>query len=183
VATATACSDLGFPGEPTVPTSDLLVLPFVAGTPVPTVTSFVVRNDQATVRRVLHPDQFNTLFVELSFPTGSLATLNGNPLGAGDSVTITVQPSAGSYEFILSPSGLEFASGAEPTARLLIAYGNLAAGVGRYPSQAEYAAALSVWLEVTPGRWQRLAPAGQAGLDEVGARLGDAGAFAVAAPR
>lgn len=165
-------------------TADLVMLPLAPSAPAPAPTTFVVRNATGTVRRVLHPDPFNTLFVELSFPAGSLASLGGVPLLANDSVTVTVTPLSGLYGFTLSPAQLVFARGSEPTARLVYAeYGDLAAGAGSYASPSEFAAALDLWFEIGVDRWRRTAGSGPAGLDAVAGRLAEAGTFVVAAPR
>ena len=86
-----------------------LPLAFQTTAPAPITTSFVVANDRPTVRQVLHPDAFNTPYVVLTFPGGSLASLDGTSLGPGDSVTIVIRPEVGLYGFTLSPRGLTFA--------------------------------------------------------------------------
>ena len=135
---------------------------------------------------MLHPDAFNTPYVVLTFPRGSLASLDGTSLGAGDSVTIVIQPGVGLYGFTLSPQGLAFAAADLPSARVSYGqYGDLsvAGQSSAYDSPLDYAAALGLWFEVSPGRWRPVAGSGTSGLDAVEGSLGEPGTYWVAAPR
>ncbi len=186
LAGVTACGDLTTPGERTLPTAELLPLALQTTAPAPITTSFVVANDRPTVRQVLHPDAFNTPYVVLTFPGGSLASLDGTSLGAGDSVTIVIRPEVGLYGFTLSPQGLTFAAADLPSARVSYGqYGDLsvAGQSSAYDSPLDYAGALSLWFEISPGRWLRVAGSGTSGLDAVEGSLGEPGTYWVAAPR
>lgn len=169
------------PGNPTVPTADLVVLALDAAAPAPGSTTFFVPNGRSTVRTLRHPDQFNTLYLELRFPAGALAALNGQPLAPDDSVEVTVQPLVGGYGFTLSPSGLSF-SGNLPTA--LFSFGRYAdptAGTAAFPDRETYLTALDIWRELSVDRWAIAGGSGPAGIDEVRATLDAPGRFRLAA--
>lgn len=167
-------------------TADLLILPLKAEAPAPAAASFFVPNGRGIVRQLIHGDGFNTLYLRLEFPSGSLASVNGEPVAATDSVRVTLDPRAGAYGMTLSPAGLAFRSGAFPSATFSFArYGDASAAQGstRYASAVEYAAALELWEEISPGRWRRVRPSGTTGADAVRGSLAAGGSFVVAAPR
>lgn len=177
-----ACVDVTSPGNTTVATSDLVVLALDPAAPTPPAASFYVGNAGSTVRTLRHADAFNTLYLELRFAAGGLVSLNGQPLGAGDSVLVTVTPLAGGYGFTLAPAGLVFASGAAPTA--LFSFGRYAdAGVadGIFASRDAFVAALDVWAEVGVERWSVAAGSGSAGIDEIRATVAAPGRYWLAA--
>jgi hypothetical protein len=133
------------------------------------------------VRTLRHPDQFNTLYLELRFPAGALASLNGQLLAAEDSVEVTVQALPGGYGFTLSPSGLVF-SDSPPTA--LFSFGRYAdpsAALAVFPDREAYLAALDIWSEVGVDRWATARGSGPAGIDEVRATAEAPGRFRLAA--
>lgn len=143
-------------------------------------------NSRATVRQLVHDDGFNTLYVRLEFPSGSLAALAGESLGPNDSVRVTVAPRSGAYGITLSPSGLEFVSGRTPSATFAFATyadASVADQSGRYAGRLDYLDALTIWEEVSPDLWARVAGSGSTGTDEVGGALAAPGMFVVAAPR
>ncbi len=182
---AAACGDLGPVDDPTLSTRELLVLPTQAGAPAVSQSSFFVPNNATTVRRLLHADAFNTLYLELRFPNGSLRSLNDQPVAADDSVAVTVQPRSGAYGLVLSPNGMEFTS-ARPAATFSFAlYGDLAVAdnSATYASRSEYANALALWFEITPGRWRRVIGSGFDGGDAVAGAVAEPGTYVVAAPR
>ena len=183
----TACEDVLAPLE-SVPLSDLLILALQSGAPAAPTDSRWIRAGEPTTQVISlqHADDFNTLFAEVRFPSGSLRALNGTPLTSSDSVLVTVQPMAGRYGVTLSPSGLEFSGTAAPTVRF--AYGRygdftVADGSPTYADPTDYAAALDVWREATLSRWQVAAASGPTGTDAIGASVGAPGGFLVAAPR
>lgn len=184
-ALAAACVDLTIPGDRVLDGADLLPLPQMAAAPAPASVSFYVSNARSELRRVLHPDAFNSLYLQVEFPASALASLNGTPLGPGDSVLVTLTPEPGAYGVSLDPAGLEFASGRGPTATFVYAaYGDLsvADGSASYASRAAYAAALGIWEDVGPDRWQEVAGSSP-GNETVTARLPSPGTYRVAAPR
>lgn len=181
LAAGLACADIGLPGDATVPTADLVVLDLQTTAPAPAAATFTVPNDRATVQTIRHPDPFNTLYLELRFPAGALQALNGAPLGAGDSVEVTVQPLAGGYGFTLSPSGLTF-TGSAPTALLSFGrYADASAGAAAFGDTDAYLAALELWTEVGLGRWAVARGSGPAGVDEVRASMDAPGSYLLAA--
>jgi hypothetical protein len=182
---AVACGDLGPVEDATLSTQELLVLPTQAGTPAVSQSSFFVPNNATTVRRLLHADASNTFYLELRFPSGSLRSMNDQPVAADDSVLVTAQPRSGAYGLVLSPSGMEFTS-ARPAATFSFArYGDLsvADGSATYASRSEYADALALWFEITPGRWRRVSGSAFDGADAVTGPIAEPGTYVVAAPR
>jgi hypothetical protein len=180
------CSDLTVPGEIVLSTDELLILPFRAGTPQPESVSFWVHNSRQKVQLLVHPDQFLSPYMEMTFPVGSLASLNGATLLDGDSVFVTVSPWNGSYGFTLSPDGLEFRLDATPTAKFqFAAYANasVADQSSKYESPTEYAAALDIWREVTVAAWQVARNSTATAADAVSAKMETAGEYTLAAPR
>jgi hypothetical protein len=172
-AAVIGCGDITTPGG-TVATADLLILPVQSTAPAPPTISFYVRNGAATARSITHPDQFNTPFVRLEFPSGCLASLNDQPLGPDDSVQVTVRPRSGAYGLDLSPSGLEFVSGREPTVTFSYGvYADLAAADNEpsFADRATFEAALEVWREATVDQWQIAVGSGSPGLDQASARM------------
>jgi hypothetical protein len=186
VIAAAACQDVSFPGTTTVTGSDLLVLGLASSAQPPAAQTFWVSNGAALVRTLRHPDSQNTLYLQLSFPAGSLESLNGQPLATDDSVQVTVEPLAGGYGFTLSPGGLAFSSQNAPVA--LFSFGryadaSVADGDPAFPTVTDYLDALEIWQEVGVDRWQ-VAPASQAaGADEVRCTADAPGRYRLAARR
>lgn len=186
LAALAACGDLALPGLDTLATADLVILRVQSAAPQPHPLTFYVSNARRTTRRLVHPDGFNTLYVELDFPSGSLASVGGTALGPNDSVQVRVDPRPGEYGLTLSPSGLAFVAGREPTALFgfaTYADASVADPSTRYASRLAYLDALTLWEEVSPGLWRRVAGSGTAGTDAVRGRVSAAGRVVVAAPR
>lgn len=174
--------DVELPDDQTVPTADLLVLGLQGSAPTPQLATFYVPNDRLTVRTIRHPDAFNTLYLELRFPAGALASLNGTTVAAHDSVAVTVQPLAGGYGFTLSPSGLAFTDAGAPSALLSFArYADPSTGAAAFGDTDGYLAALELWAEVGLDRWAVARGSGPAGVDEVRASVEAPGSFLLAA--
>jgi hypothetical protein len=180
----TACENINFPSGGTLGTDELLILPLSASAPQPPGVSFYVSNAHATTRSLIHNDGFNTLFAQLSFPRGSLARLNGVPLGAADSVLVDVTADAGVYGIHLAPDGLEFTTSGGPTLTLsYVRYGDLTVAAGsRYSDAAAYASALATWFETSSDTWSQAGTGGTVGSD-VSAVLSQPGHYVAAAPR
>jgi hypothetical protein len=186
LAGAIACEDVGPPGDVTVPTSDLVILPLAANAPVPFPLTFYAYNGKPTVQHLDHPDQFNTVYLELQFPAGCLSSLNGTALSITDSLLVTVQPRADGYGFTLSPSGLVFTLGNTPS--VTFSFGryadpSVADTIPGFADRQAYLAALDVWQEVTVGRWRTARGSSVAGVDEVAAAVDAPGEFVLAAQR
>jgi len=166
--------------------ADLLVLSQQANAPAPATQSFWIANSRSSAERFNHPDTFNTLYLELSFPANSMISRGGVPLTDDDSVYVTVDPRPGSYGFTLSPSDIVFSSNASPTATFSVSvYGDasVANTSTRYTSNAEFVAALDIWREVSVDRWQ-IAPGSRSpGIDTFIANVESSGQFVLAAPR
>lgn len=162
------------------------MLPQQSGTPTVAAATFYAVNSRTVSRTLRHSDGAATLFADVRFPAGSLASLDGAPIGAGDSVRMTVTPDADTYGITLSPAGLAFAAGARPTVTLsYVRYGDLEAGLDspRYPDVLSYATALDVWREVSVDRWAVAVGSGGTGSDAVTASLSGGGRYVAAAPR
>ncbi len=174
------------PSDTLLSTAELLVLPQTAGAPAPVAKGFWVFNTRPTAHRLQHNDSFNTLYLELQFPIGTLASLNGTPLEANDSAFVTVDPLAGAYGFTISPSGLAFRTDNTPTATFSFAFygdASIADGSEKYASPIGYFAALDIWREVTVDRWRVAGGSNPAGTDAVEAAVEATGDYVLAAPR
>jgi len=181
-----SCSDLTTPPVNVFGIADLQVLAQQANAPAPPSESFWVSNSRQTIVRLNHPDNFNTLFLELSFPSGCMTSLDGAALSDTDSVEVTVDPRAAEYGFVLSPSSIQFSSGAAPTATFSFSvYADASAGdnSATYASRTEYVAALDIWRETSVDEWQVAPNSGTSGVDAVTASLERSGRFVLAAPR
>ncbi|UCG85310.1 MAG: hypothetical protein JSW71_15425 [Gemmatimonadota bacterium] len=180
------CSDLTMPGDTLLGTDELLILAMQAEAPQPLSTSFWVYNSRQTVQRLSHPDAQLIPFLELTFPGGCLASLNGNPLAGNDSALVTVDPWHRQYGFTLSPPGLSFNASSPLTAKFFFGFyadASVADQSGKYVSQREYAAALEIWHEITVAQWQTAKGSGPAGIDAVAATVAATGDYVLAAPR
>lgn len=179
---AAACVDVTLPNDTTVATADLVVLPLDAAAPPVQAASFYVTNAGAAVRTLRHADAFNTLYLELRFAAGGLASLDGQPIGPDDSVLVSVTPLAGAYGFTLGPAGLGFTPGSRPTALLSFGrYGDPGIADGLFASREAYVAALDIWAEVGVERWSVARNSASTGIDEVRATLEAPGRFRLAA--
>jgi hypothetical protein len=180
------CSDLTVPSDSLLGTDNLLILAMRADAPRPASVSFWVYNSRQTVRRLVHPGAELIPFLELTFPAGSLARLDGDPLVDDDSALVTVDPWPGHYGITLSPSGLSFNAGVAPTAKFFFGFfadATVADQSSRYATSAEYAAALEIWHEITLAQWQVAEDSGPAGIDAISATTGTTGEYVLAAPK
>lgn len=182
----TACSDLTIPSAEIVGIADLLILPQQQNAPQPAPASFWVSNSRQTVRRINHPDNFNTLYLEMFFPVGSMTSLDGSPLSNTDSLYITVDPRPGAYGFTVSPAGITFASNAAPEATFsfsVYADASVANTSPTYANSAGFIAALQIWREATVDEWRVASGSRLDGVDAVSANLQSSGRFLLAARR
>jgi hypothetical protein len=180
------CSDITGPTGGLLGTDDLLILAMQDEAPQPVSASFWVYNSRQVVRRLVHPDAQLIPFLELTFPAGSLAELNGSPLANNDSTLVTVHPWPGQYGITLSPSGLSFTASAAPTAKFFFGFyadATVADQSSRYATYAEYAAALEIWRETTLALWRVAENSGSAGIDAVSARTVATAEYVLAAPK
>ena len=182
----TACADLTEPADVLLRTDDLLILPMQAGAPEPASVSFWVHNDRSTTQRLVHPDAVSAPYLELSFPAGSVLSLNGVPLGATDSALVSVDARPGHYGFTISPPGLEFQQTAAPTVKIWYGWyadASVADQSDKYDSASEYAAALEIWWETTVDLWRVSAGSRPDGTDRTAATVEETGQYVLAAPR
>lgn len=180
-----ACSDLALPSDDLLTIADLLVLDQQANAPAPASRSFWVSNSRSSVERINHPDAFNTLYLELTFPAHSLVSLGGSLLTDEDSVYVTVDPRSVTYGFILSPADIVFSSNASPSATISFSvYGDASSGGASqtYTSNADFVAALDIWREVSVDRWQVAPGSRSPGIDSFIANVEASGQFVLAAP-
>ena len=180
-----ACSDLALPSDGLLTIANLLVLDQQANAPTPASRSFWVSNSRSSVERINHPDAFNTLYLELTFPAHSLVSLDGSLLTDNDSVYVTVDPRSGTYGFILSPADIVFSSNATPSATFSFSvYGDASSGGASqtYTSNANFVAALDIWREVSVDRWQVAPGSRSPGIDSFIANVKASGQFILAAP-
>jgi len=177
-----ACVDVTVPNDTPVTTGDLVVLGLDPGAPAPTGASFWVTNAGATVRTIRHPDAFNTLYLELRFAAGGLASLGGQPLGPDDSAMVTVTPLSGRYGFTLGPAGLAFTTSAAPTA--LFSFGRYAdpsVANGLFATPDAFIQALDIWRETGSDEWSVARGSAGAGIDEIRATVDGPGRYWLAA--
>jgi hypothetical protein len=166
--------------------SDLAVLVMQQGTPAPASIQFYVANNRVTTRTLVHPDQFNQTFAQVSFPSGSLATIGGAPAASSDSVLVTVQPEPGTYGLTIAASGVTFSSANAPTVSFFYGrYGDFVTSRtgSRYTSATQLAAALEVWREQALDRYSATQGAAVSGPDAIAGRLPSTGNYLVAAPK
>lgn len=182
----TGCGDVTTPGTEVLSTEELLILPFQSAAPEPQQQSSYIVNSRTTVHPIVHPDPFSTRFLEVRFPSGCIVALGGQAVGDSDSVQVTIGPRAGTYGFTLTPEDMILTSTCGATAALFFArYGDLsvADGSSTYLDRAAFAAALDLWLEVSPNRWRVVSGSAGSGSDAVEGAIEQAGSFVVAAPR
>jgi hypothetical protein len=161
-----------------------VILPLSSTAPAPAGLSFYVSNAHTTTRSLIHPDGFNTLFAQLSVPAGALASLDGTPLGANDSVRVTLTVDPGIYGVRIAPAGLAFAGSVAPTLTLsYVRYADFSViASSGYADASAYESALGIWDETSADTWLPLGGRGAAGSD-VSATLSQTGHFVAAAPR
>ncbi|UCD23285.1 MAG: hypothetical protein JSW51_09530 [Gemmatimonadota bacterium] len=180
------CSDLTEPVDTLLSTADLLILPLQAGAPDPGSASFWVNNAQRSTHRLIHADAVNNPYLEVTFPVGSLLSLNGVSLGSSDSVLVTVDSRSGQYGFNISPNGLAFRDDSAPTVRFFFAWyadASIADASDKYQTPSDYAEALDIWWETTVDLWRVAAGSRPDGTDIFAATVDAAGDYVLAAPR
>ncbi len=186
LAWATACESVTDPRIVTLATAELLILGAQATAPsVATLSVYVVNSRPITVR-LLHADQFNTQYVEVRFPTGSVESVNGLIVGPQDSVLVDIDARDSQYGMTISSGTLVFSAGNLPRATFTYAvYGDrsVADGSTTYASRDSYSAALDIWEQVSVDQWQQATNSSTPGSDEVSGSLTAGGLFVVAAPR
>ncbi len=96
-ALAAGCGDVLDPEAQVLAVSELLILSQQPTAPPPPTATFHVLNSKITARSIVHDDEFNTPFLTVEFPTSCLASVDGQTLGQGDSVLVTIRPAAGQY--------------------------------------------------------------------------------------
>ena len=168
-----------------VRTSDLIILPLQAGAPNVLSETFAVPVDRAAEHLIRHDDGVGTVFLDISFPSGSITGGPGGPVAGGDSVNVTVQAVAGSYRFSIGPSALELDPRNAPSVTVSFArYSDFGVVSGSsYASEDAFAGALAIWYETTPGFWTMARGSRASGTDEVTAFVDRPGNYLLAAPR
>ncbi len=185
LATA-ACGDVMAPETQTLSTEELLILAQPPDGPRPTTESFDVVNSRTVVHVMVHPDEFNTRYLEVRVPAGCVDRVAGEELGDQDSVLVTIQPRSAAYGFRLTPDDVTLTDTCGATATLFYGrYGDLsvADGSSTYLDRAAFAAALDLWREITPNKWQVVPGSAATGSDGVVGTLEQPGVFVLAAPR
>jgi hypothetical protein len=148
-----AGSDVG--GPTGTPRDALLVLPRTDTAPPP-ARVFAVRNDRLETFRIEHGDAAGTLFAEFRFTPRSIVRANGLLVCDTCTVLVTVTPLPGLYGFTVGPTHLVFNAAGSPTVSVFYGtYGDLSVhdSSARYPTAADYSAALAVWYERSGGQW------------------------------
>ncbi|MSR06366.1 MAG: hypothetical protein EXR93_04745 [Gemmatimonadetes bacterium] len=168
--------------------SDLVLLLMQSNAPQPPSASMYAVNSRVATRTISHPDAANTPFAQVSFPAGSITTLNGTRAATTDSVLIGLAPETGAYGLAISLSGATLSSTNPPTVTFF--YGRYAdftasrAG-SRYAGTSELASALEVWAEDQLGyrvaSGTASAGTASAGTDAIRASVTSSGHYLVAA--
>lgn len=175
------------PGGPTTtPRSALLALARVdTPAPAPVDTQIAVRRDQAQTVDIVHPDAGTTLFAQITFPPNSILFHRvGQPVCDTCTVNVTITTTPGVYGFSITPSTLIFNLAGTPTVTFEYGtYGDLSIydSSSRYPTPADYQAALELWYEPNPGQWRRSRTSLPGSATTVSAGLDIAGAYLIAA--
>ena len=184
-ALTAGCGDALEPEAQVLAVSELLILAQQPTAPPPPTATLHVFNSKITARSIVHDDEFNTPFLTIEFPTSCLVSVDGQTLGPVDSVLVTIRPTAEQYGFTLSPLRLTMTTGCGVAAKLSFSrYGDLsvADGSSTYLDRAAYAAALDLWRETGPDRWEVVQGSGPSGNSLEGAVAGS-GSYLLAAPR
>ena len=116
-----------------------------------------MRNNRLETFRVEHTDAAGTLFAEFRFTPRSIVRANGLLVCDTCTVFVTVTPVPGQYGFTIGPAHLVFNSAGSPTVSVSYGtYGDLSVhdSSARYPTPADYSAALGIWYERSTGLWQ-----------------------------
>jgi hypothetical protein len=116
-----------------------------------------VRNDRLETFRIFHSDSMGTLFAEFRFTPHSIVRAGGVTVCDTCTVLVTVTPLAGRYGIAVGPPTLVFSATGSPTVTFSYGvYGDLSVhdSSARYATAAEYSAALAIWYERSPGRWE-----------------------------
>jgi hypothetical protein len=180
------CGDAVDPGSQVLSTSELLILALQPTAPQPAAATIQVSNAQVTAHSLVHDDGFNTPFLTVEFPATCLESIDGRSVGDTETVQATVRPVTGQYGFSLAPSGLTLRSGCGAAARFSFSrYGDLsvADGSSTYLDRGAYAAALDLWREIGPGRWEVVPGSQPSGTDAVEGAMEASSAYVLAAPR
>ena len=131
------------------------MLPRSDTTPPPART-FPVHNNRLETFRIEHTDAAHTLFAEFRFTPRSIVQANGLLVCDTCTVYVTVTPLPGLYGFTIGPGHLVFNAAGSPTVTVSYGtYGDLSVhdSSTRYPTPADYSAALALWYERSPGVW------------------------------
>jgi hypothetical protein len=161
------------PVSRTLPADQLYVLEMSGIPPEDTTVRFRTDAPRQIILRHGAPD--NTVFVELSFPSGSFTT------GAGDSVTVTIHPRPGVYGIDLDLSA-GLGGGATIRFRYPVHFMAPRAALARYGSAVRYEAQLSVMVRLESGGYGVLR-SDRPASDNLRAPLRGPGSYLVAAPR
>ena len=155
------CGDVVDPQFPILASSELLILRLQTSASTPAAATFGVSNTDATVRVIVHDDQFNTPFLTLEFPAGCVESIDGQPLVTlTDGCGATAKFSFGRYADL-----------------------SVADGSSTYLDRAAYAAALELWRETGPDRWEIVPQSGPSGNDAIEGNMEASGSYVLAAPR
>lgn len=170
------CTDLPFEAE-VVSTDDLAILILQPTAPAPSATEFTFVTSGTVVRQVVHPDQFNSPFLEFRFGPNSITGQGNVVFDSTDTVTVVVRPEPGTYGFTLSPNDLVFNASFTPDVTFFF---------GQYAdfappnSPAIDPSTLALWRETSPARWERVPNTTSGGLDQLTGSLTTPGTYVLA---
>ena len=169
------CTDLPFESE-SVSTDDLAILMLQSTAPDPPAAEFTFATSATAVRQIVHPDQFNSPFLEFRFEPNAITGKGDVVFDSGDTVTLMVQPEPGAYGFTLSPNDLVFNPSFAPRVTFFFGqYGDFTPAVD--------ASTLALWRETGPTRWERVPNTTSGGLDQLTGSLAAPGTYVLASRR
>jgi hypothetical protein len=120
--------------------------------PAPSSTVVQVKNNQTSNARITHTDSAQTLFLDFTFPAGTLLQSSGRAVCDTCTVVISIQPTNGVYGFRLGPSDIVFRSSVPPTVTVHFSrYANFSVRDSSllYPTDQAFDQALRLWYEST----------------------------------
>ena len=133
--------------------TDLLALARAdSAAPAPSGTVVSIKNNQTRIVRIAHPDSAQTLFLEFTFPAGTIVQSSGRLVCDTCTVVVSIQPTNGVYGFRVGPSDIVFRSSVTPTVTVSYArYANFSVRDSSvlYPTDEAFDQALRLWYQAT----------------------------------
>jgi hypothetical protein len=120
--------------------------------PAPSSMVVQVKNNETRTVRITHTDSAQTLFLEFTFPAGTLLQAGGRSVCDTCTIPVSIQSTNGVYGFRVGPSDIAFRSSATPTVTVHYSrYGNFGVRDSStlYPTDEAFELALRLWYQGT----------------------------------